>query len=341
MRWLPPIERASPSPVTTQTSRSGRVAGQTGGDGRGAAVDRVHPVGVHVVREASRAADPRQEHRVLAAHAEVGHEHLHGGQDRVVPAARAPADLLVARPVLAGGDGDGGGGHCAPSSIFTMTASISPARKGTPWTLVSDLGVDEEFGPHQLAQLAQVDLGDEDLGVAAEHLAQVGRERVQVDEVGVGDREAPGPHPADGRPRWPRRWSPSRAPAPRRRRPRRRPRAAGMSLAMPAILAARRWTIRSWLIRVVGDVAAAVGLLEPADAVLEAGQARGGPGAGQRLGVADVGPERLGAVLLGVVGLGGELGVDRGQGRRRRGAATARPRWPGSRRRAGSPASGT
>ena len=77
--------------------------GQAGGDGRRPAVDRVHAVGVHVVREAARAADARDEHGVLAGDAEVGHQHLHGGEDRVVAAARAPADLLVAGPVLLGG----------------------------------------------------------------------------------------------------------------------------------------------------------------------------------------------------------------------------------------------
>ena len=123
--------------------------GQPGGDGRRPPVDGVHPVGVHVVREAGRAADAREEHRVLAAHAQVGHEHLHGGQDGVVAAARAPAHLLVAGPVLAGRDRDGGGhgavagvavgsvgtvglAHDFPPSSAVMAASISPTRNGTP-----------------------------------------------------------------------------------------------------------------------------------------------------------------------------------------------------------------
>ncbi len=80
---------------------------QPGGDGRGPPVDGVHAVGVHVVREAGGTADAREEHGVLAAHAEVGHQHLDGGQDGVVAAAGAPAHLLVAAPVLAGGHRDG------------------------------------------------------------------------------------------------------------------------------------------------------------------------------------------------------------------------------------------
>ena len=64
----------------------------------------------------------------------------------------------------------------------------------------------------------------------------------------------------------------------------------------------------------VGDVPAAVRLLEAADAVLQPGQAGRGPRAGQGLGVAHVGPERLGAVVVDVVGLGGEAGLDRLEG---------------------------
>src|SRR5207253_2645259 len=68
----------------------------------GAAVDRVHAVGLHVVREARRAADARDEHHVLALDAELRHEALHRRQDRVVAATRAPADLLVGLEVFCG-----------------------------------------------------------------------------------------------------------------------------------------------------------------------------------------------------------------------------------------------
>ena len=42
------------------------------------------------------------------------------------------------------------------------------------------LGVDEELRPHEPGQLAEVHLGDEHLGIAAQHLAEVARERVEV-----------------------------------------------------------------------------------------------------------------------------------------------------------------
>ena len=74
--------------------------GQPGRDRRRAAVDRVHPVGLHVVREARGAADAGDEDDLLAREAELGHEALHRGEDGVVAAARAPADLLVGLEVL-------------------------------------------------------------------------------------------------------------------------------------------------------------------------------------------------------------------------------------------------
>ncbi len=73
---------------------------EPGRQGRGAAVDGVEAVGVHVVREAARAADARDEHDVLSRDAEIGHRLLHRAQDGVVPAAGAPAHVLVGLEVL-------------------------------------------------------------------------------------------------------------------------------------------------------------------------------------------------------------------------------------------------
>ena len=87
---------------------------------------------------------------------------------------------------------------------------------------------------------------------------------------------------------------------------------------------------------VVRDVAGPVLLLQTTDAVHEAGGAGDGPRTGQGLGVTQEGPEPVAVVLLG-----GEGHRDVGQRRRPSGSATARCRWPGSRRRGGRPASGT
>ena len=47
-------------------------------------------------------------------------------------------------------------------------------------------GVDEELGPDELQQLAEVHLRDQDLLVAAQHVARVPRERVEVTQVELG-----------------------------------------------------------------------------------------------------------------------------------------------------------
>ena len=93
--------------------------------------------------------------------------------------------------------------------------------------------------------------------------------------------------------------------------------------------------------RVVGDVAGAVLLLDAADAVLESRRAGHRPGAGQGLRVALVRPEDLGAVVQRR-GSGPVANCTRrsGSSSDARGSATARSRWPGSRRRAGTPACG-
>ena len=110
---------------------------------------------------------PGHERRVLAAHAEVGHQQLDGGEDRVVAAAGAPAHLLVARPVLA-----------VVTGMRSVTGGLLSASvedggfelaggEGDAAHLGDGLGVDEELGPHEAGQLAEVHLGHEHPRVAA------------------------------------------------------------------------------------------------------------------------------------------------------------------------------
>src|SRR5262245_32525370 len=73
---------------------------EPGRDRRSPAVDRVEAVGVHVVREAARAADPGDEDDVLLGNTEIRHRLLDRGQDRVVAAARTPPHVLVRLEVL-------------------------------------------------------------------------------------------------------------------------------------------------------------------------------------------------------------------------------------------------
>ena len=88
---------------------------------------------------------------------------------------------------------------------------------------------------------------------------------------------------------------------------------------------------RSWFSGRVVDVAGAVDLLDPTDAVHQAGRAGNGPRPGEVSRRGGTARTRV-AVVVDVVELGGERHRDVGQRRRCRAAATARSRWPGSRR---------
>ncbi len=95
---------------------------ETRRDRRCPAVDRVHAVGVEVVREPGRTADPGDERDPLTRDAQLRHERLDGRQDREVTASRAPADLLI-RPEVLGGEFDGHFSHYA-----RPPRELSPAR---------------------------------------------------------------------------------------------------------------------------------------------------------------------------------------------------------------------
>ncbi len=101
-----------------------------GGDGRGPAVDRVHPVGADVVGEPRSAADPGHEYELLPGTANAGEELLDRGEDRVVAAAGAPPNLLIGLEV---GTGVRGGGHLIISRILS---AISETLNGSPATLL-------------------------------------------------------------------------------------------------------------------------------------------------------------------------------------------------------------
>ena len=78
-----------------------------GGESRRAAVDRVEAVAFDVIGEPAGAADAADEHRLGRICADLRQGALHRLEDRIIPAARAPANFLVRFPVLEGG-GDGG-----------------------------------------------------------------------------------------------------------------------------------------------------------------------------------------------------------------------------------------
>src|SRR6185503_1652469 len=71
-----------------------------GRDCRCSPVDAVKPVGVHVIGEAARAADPRYEHCVLALDTEFWHHLLNLREYRIISAAGTPSDLLIRHEIF-------------------------------------------------------------------------------------------------------------------------------------------------------------------------------------------------------------------------------------------------
>ncbi len=68
---------------------------------------------------------------------------------------------------------------------MTSTSSLGLERQSAD--LVVAEGVHEEPAPQQHGELAQVHLRDHHLVVSLEHLTGVGRERVEVAQVRLGD----------------------------------------------------------------------------------------------------------------------------------------------------------
>ena len=68
---------------------------ETARKGRCTTVDRVHAIGVHVVRETTGASDPRDEHQVFSCDSQFRKDFFHLCQDGVVAASWAPTNVLV------------------------------------------------------------------------------------------------------------------------------------------------------------------------------------------------------------------------------------------------------
>ena len=149
-------------------------------------------------------------------------------EDRVVAAARAPAHLLVGLEVLRRqlDQVAVAVAHARPTQRRDRLGQLGRPERQAAHAVVADR-VDEELGPHELQQLARVHLRDEHLLVAAQHLAGVARERVQVVEVRAARPCALGAHPPHGGADRAVRRAPAEHEHVARRRRGRRPRAAG------------------------------------------------------------------------------------------------------------------
>ena len=251
IRWLPPIDSMSPSPPITHTCRSGRAQRDAGRDRRRAPVDRVHAVGVHVVRQAGRAADARHEHEVFGLDAGLGQQELDRGEDAVVAAARAPAHFLVGLEVLARQLHRRAVAFAVAVTHDSINSRICCFELGGPERerrrpACSSCASTRNSARTSFDELAEVHLGHEHLAVAARTTSPrsagngfrcrrctcaIRRPRARTRRT-AGGRRAPRATPRQH----------ERA----RRRPRRRGRRRGCRARCPAIFAARTRVIVSW-----------------------------------------------------------------------------------------------
>ena len=119
--------------------------------------------------------------------------------------------------------------HCSfsasvPSSEASDDALDLVGQERHALNLGHRLDVDQVLAAQQQRQLAEVHLGQDHLGVATQDVAEVGRERIEVAQVRVGDLDALAPSAPAGLADGAVRSCPSRAAAARRRRSGRRPR---------------------------------------------------------------------------------------------------------------------
>ena len=243
----------------------------------------------------------------------LGHQRLDAGEDRVVAAARAPARFLVGLEVGLGQGRQGAAVAAAPLLLPFSLMTVPPGspapslRRGSagPRLCCSRSRRSTNSERMMLSSWPRVELGDQDLREAPDDLAGVGRQRVHVAQVGDRDRDVLFAHAA-GRGAD---HAVGRAPAEHQQLGA----LVGVDLERGSSSASfsslRRAQLRHQRVveGVIADVAAAVLLLEAAEAVLEAGGSGDRPGPGAAL-VAEVGHE----VVAGVRRLG-EVGVDLGQ----------------------------
>ena len=230
-----------------------------------------------------------------------GQELLDRGEDGVVPATGAPPHLLIGLEV---GSGVRRGGHLIISRIFS---SISATLNGSPATLFRPLTSSRNSDLITRPQLTGVQLGDQDLLVGIEDLAEVGRQGVEVAKVG-------------GRHLLARQANPTgRGPDRPVGRPPPQDQDLGVGVTgdldlgdvvgdvghLPGPGVGHQLVVG----RLIRHVAADGLLLQPADPMLQAGSARDRPGSGEGVDVPHVGEEDT----VGPVGVLGELHRDRRQ----------------------------
>ena len=184
IRWLPPIESASPSPVTRPRGRGAPWRGPVAIAGARPWIEWI--VGLHVVREPPRSRCPTRTRGSRGGCRAPGGTtgHPRGSRSR---RSGAPAHLLVGLEVLRRQLNEAVAVLHAASAIAVIASSSSAAVSGRPRTVYETAST--RNSAEEQRQLAEVHLGNEHLRIAAEHVARVRGERVEVVEVRMRDAD--------------------------------------------------------------------------------------------------------------------------------------------------------
>ena len=99
-RMIPPDAETIPVTGDNPDAELGTAGLQPRSNSRGPAMDRMHAIGIHIIREPAATANPGYYNNVLPGYPQSRHDLLHLGEDDIIPASRAPANFLISGKVL-------------------------------------------------------------------------------------------------------------------------------------------------------------------------------------------------------------------------------------------------
>ena len=99
-RMISPDTETIPVTGDNPDAELGTARLQPRSNSRGPAMDRMHAIGIHIIGEPAATANPGYNNNVLPGYSQSRHDPLYLGEDDIIPASRAPADLLISCKIL-------------------------------------------------------------------------------------------------------------------------------------------------------------------------------------------------------------------------------------------------
>ncbi len=208
--------RASPSPVTIQIFRSGRASESPVANVGARPWMRVESIGVHVIRKPAAAPDAGDKDGFAAIGAELGQHLFHLRQDRIIPAARAPADFLVAGIIRgfqnikgligrnahmvyppAGSEVVAGASELSGTSPLVAAPASNRARAANDFSdgkrlaahFVQSLGIHQKSGTKQQPKLAEIQFGNQHMAKRLHELPDPRWQRIEISNMDGRNRQ--------------------------------------------------------------------------------------------------------------------------------------------------------